>query len=258
MNELSVLEQFRIGCVQYLNALPLIHGYEGKVVYDHPAKLAGQLRAGELDIALVPAFEALSCGGCYTAVDGAAIAADGAVYSVFLAHREPLQRIETIRLDAQSMTSANLLKCLLAEFHRLTPRYVTDECCEAQLLIGNQAIGFRHEHGDVYQYLDLGKEWQRQTGLPFVFALWLLREDVVQKDEAASALRTLRKRGVAAIPEIAAAAPQGYAPEFAEFYLTRCIRYGLGERERQALQLYGELLARHRLIAEVPAPLRFI
>ncbi|HEY2342633.1 MAG TPA: hypothetical protein VGH90_06375, partial [Chthoniobacteraceae bacterium] len=53
------LAGLRVGCVKYLNARPLIYGYEGPVCFDHPSGLARDLRCGALDAALVPVFEAL-------------------------------------------------------------------------------------------------------------------------------------------------------------------------------------------------------
>ena len=83
------LAALRVGCVQYLNARPLIHGCDAPVVFDHPSGLARDLAAGALDVALVPVFEALRHPR-YLLADGVAIASDGPVFSVFLAHRGPL------------------------------------------------------------------------------------------------------------------------------------------------------------------------
>nr|MBA3762501.1 hypothetical protein [Chthoniobacterales bacterium] len=52
-------DPLRIGCVKYLNARPLIHGWPGAVEFDHPANLCRKLRAAELDVAFVSSFEFL-------------------------------------------------------------------------------------------------------------------------------------------------------------------------------------------------------
>ena len=174
MNRHPALSAVRVGCVQYLNSKPLIHGCEAPVIFDHPSGLARDLVAGTLDVALVPVFEALR-NPPWLAVDNVAIACDGPVFSVFLAHRGPLSGIGSIGLDPASRTSVHLLQVLLAEFHGLHPRYVGPEKKDpdALLLIGNQAIDFRIANPTGWSYLDLGEEWLRCTGLPFVFALWL-------------------------------------------------------------------------------------
>ena len=86
------LRRLRVGCVQYLNSKPLIHGFDGPVIFDHPSGLARDLAAGKLDVGLVPTFEALRTPH-YALAAGVGIACDGPVYSVFLAHRGPLKEV---------------------------------------------------------------------------------------------------------------------------------------------------------------------
>src|SRR5919197_6664076 len=104
----------RIGCVKYLNARPLIHGWEGNVDFDHPSTLCVKLATGKLDVALVSSFEFLR-NPIYRIVDDVSISSDGPVYSVVVAHRGDFSDIEEIGLDPASETSVNLLRCLLAE-----------------------------------------------------------------------------------------------------------------------------------------------
>lgn len=255
------LEQLRIGCVQYLNAKPLIHGYPGAVQFDHPAHLARDMVAGTLDAALVPVFEALGARP-YALVDGVAIASDGPVYSVILAHRRAsLSEVKTIALDPASLTSVHLLQVLLAEFHRMKPqcvdaRLIGDEA-DAQLLIGTQAIDFRKHAGSEWRILDLGEEWQRQTRLPFVYALWLLRSDSENVAAVAENFRTLKREGTARIGEIVRSAVD-CAAEFATRYLTEHIRFDLGPQEKAGMEKFRELLVRHGFLREPLPPLRWV
>ena len=85
----------RIGCVKYLNARPLIHGWSGAVDFDHPAALCRKLERGDLDVALVSSLEYLR-RPIYRIIDGVSISARGAVYSVIVAHNEDLSRAEEI------------------------------------------------------------------------------------------------------------------------------------------------------------------
>ena len=258
MRRHPALTGLRIGCVQYLNSKPLIHGYDGEVRFDHPSGLARDLAAGALDAALVPIFEALR-GPRYRVADGVAIASDGPVFSVFLAHRGPLAEVRTIALDPASRTSAHLLQVLLAEFHGMRPQCVDPRefpgTPDAELLIGNQALDFRLADAGRHRLLDLGEEWQRRTGLPFVFAAWLLRPELPDAPAIAEDFRRLKNEGVAAIPAIAAAEPD---PVLAARYLTQHIRFDLGEREKAGIARFAELLAKHRLIPRLPGPLEYV
>ena len=254
------LSKLRIGCVQYLNAKPLIHGYDGPVVLEHPSALARDLSRGALDVALVPIFEALR-DPRYLIADGVAIASDGPVFSVFLAHRGPLAEVRTIALDPASLTSVHLLQVLLAEYHGMRPQCVDAATfrgeADAELLIGNQAIDFRHERAETHHFLDLGEEWKRCTGLPFVYAPWLLRGDFENARATADELRALGRAGVARIGEIVHAETFRDAA-FRERYLTQHIRFALGEREKAGIEKFRELLAKHGFIAAGNAPLIYV
>ena len=83
------MNSLRVGCVKYLNARPLVRGWEGNVEFDHPSALCERLAKGQLDVALVSSFEFLR-NPIYRIVDGVSISSDGPVYSVVVAHRGEL------------------------------------------------------------------------------------------------------------------------------------------------------------------------
>jgi len=254
------LEKLKIGCVQYLNAKPLIFGYEGEVLFEHPARLAKLLSGGKLDVALVPTFELMRAPD-YDVADGISISATGAVYSVFLAYKGELKDIQTVSLDCASLTSVNLIRCILGEYHDLTPAYVASgECTDenaARLLIGNQAIDFRRERGATHRYLDLGEEWTEQTSLPFVFAVWMIRKGLPEAGAAAQELREIKRQGVSHIPEIVRKECR-YDAEFETRYLTDYIRYDLGDAEKAGMAKFRHLLLKHGLISGEKPPLTFL
>jgi chorismate dehydratase len=245
--------------VQYLNSKPLIHAYDGPVAFDHPSGLARDLVAGQLDVALVPTFEALRHPH-YTLAEGVGIASDGPVYSVFLAHRGPLENVRSIALDPASLTSVHLLQVLLREYHGLCPELLPVSAFPAQtdavLLIGNQAIDFRDQDAGAHQILDLGEEWRRCTGLPFVFAPWLLRPGLPQTATVADDLRALKAVGCSQLDAIIRAEPRD--PAFTRRYLTEYIRFDLGDGEKQGIAKYRELLAKHGFIGDAEVPLRYV
>ncbi|MEO5722594.1 MAG: menaquinone biosynthesis protein [Chthoniobacterales bacterium] len=245
----------RVGCVQYLNAQPLIHGWPGQVAFDHPAALCQQLAAGELDVACVSSFEYLR-DPTLSIVDGVSVAADGAVHSVFVAHRGPFEEIEAIALDPASCTSVNLLRVLLAE-RGLSPRIADASSFSgphARLLIGDQAIRFREKHGAQFDYWDLGAEWKRATGLPFVFALWLIRSEVDDASAIAEAIRARRDANLQALEEVIAA-QRDFSADFCKFYLRECLCFGFADREKAGLLRFRALCENNGLLPPSTSPL---
>src|ERR1041385_8275517 len=175
-----------IGCVKSLNARPLIHGWPGRVQFDHPSSLCQLLAGGDVDLALVSSFEFLR-NPIYRIVDDISISSAGPVYSVIVAHQGDISEVEEIELDPAAETSVNLLRCLLAEL-KLPARLVSTAAARvlarttaspaqtaaetaastpksARLLIGDQAIRFRQKHADKFRYWDLGEQWSRGCGI---------------------------------------------------------------------------------------------
>ncbi|MFL6501056.1 MAG: menaquinone biosynthetic enzyme MqnA/MqnD family protein [Candidatus Udaeobacter sp.] len=253
------MNSLHVGCVKYLNARPLIRGWPGNVEFDHPSALCQRLAEGQFDVALVSSFEFLR-NPIYRIVDDVSISSDGPVYSVIVAHRGEFSDIEEIELDPASTTAVNLLRCLLAELG-LTPRLIgssseSAESSRARLIIGDQAIRFRQNHGDAFEFWDLGEQWKKLTALPFVYALWLIRPEVPDAESMARRLRELRDENLAEIEVIvsdAADNTQKIPAEFLVRYYNEHLRFGFGTREKQALQTFANLCAKHGVL---PTPVR--
>ena len=246
-------ERLRIGCVKYLNARPLIHGWPGEVVFDHPSTLCERLASGSLDVALVSSFEFLR-NPVYTLVDDVSISSHGPVHSVFVAHAGSLKEIEEIEIDPASQTSVNLLRCLLAEAglspkfvvrSRLMQRAITPRL--AKFFIGNQAIRFRDDDTTTFQFWDLGEEWEKLTHLPFVYALWLIRPEVSAPKPIADSLRACRDRNLQDLDAVIAA-EQEFSPEFCSYYLRDCLSYRYAAREKEGLSAFRNLCEKHGIL----------
>lgn len=250
-------ELLRIGCVKYLNARPLIHGWPGEVVFDHPSNLSERLAAGSLDVALVSSFEFLR-NPVYTLVDGISISSHGPVHSVFVAHAGELAEIEEIEVDPASQTSINLLRCLLAEIglspkfvvrSRLIQRAITARL--AKFFIGDQAIRFRDESATTFQFWDLGEEWQKRTQLPFVYALWLIRPEVASAKPIADSLRACRDNNLRELDSVIASERE-FSPEFCQYYLRECLSYQFGSAEKEGLSTFRKLCEKHGILWHDP------
>lgn len=241
----------RIGAVNYLNSKPLVEGLAGRVaparlVFDLPSRLADGLAVGRLDVALIPVVEFFR-NPDYRMVSDAVVAARDAVRSVKLFFRVPPQEVRTLALDEGSRTSAALAQTLLDTRLGLRPavtRLPIGEPAEAAdadaiLLIGDRAmVAPRMPLAATW---DLGAEWRKETGLPFVFACWAARPGV-DPSAVAPALAAARDDGLAHLPQIAhrEAPALGLEPADALAYLSQNLHFKLGRPETRSLSLFGE------------------
>jgi chorismate dehydratase len=235
--------------VSYLNTKPLIWGFrelapQGRLLLDYPSRLADELAAGTLDVALIPSIEFFH-DPAYTIVSDACIACRGPVMSVKLFSRAPLESIRTLALDEGSRTSVALVQILLQERFGIRPKLEalplgaspTDSSADAVLLIGDRAM---HSPGGPFAAVwDLGEEWTRWSGLPFVFAMWVARAGVDLQGIDAS-LNECREAGLAHLHDIAAteAAPLGLTERECVAYLRDNLYFYFGPREQQGLELF--------------------
>ena len=242
----TIPETVRVGSVPYLNARPLTRFVASPIAKLEPSQLAKELRAGNLDVALVPLMEVLEApSGTYRMVDGVAIGSERAVYSVYLNYAVPLARIKTVALDPASKTSVELARLVLEKFHRLKPRYVSpDEPADAQLLIGDPAIVHRQAHPE-QNYLDLATAWREFMQLPFVFAVWAIRLPYWRARSVAKQLRKAGQTGRSASSMIA------HTP-FERQYLTEHLCYDLGARQKKAIEKFAELLIQAERLPSIP------
>ncbi len=255
----SLTQQLHIGAVRYLNSRPLIEGLEdllpsANLVLDYPSRLADSLSDGRLDVALIPSIEYFRQPG-YEVVSDACVAARGEVLSVKLYCRVHPGDIRRLALDEGSRTSAALTKVILADRYGVIPETeplkmestTLDSTADAVLLIGDRAM---HNPAESFvEVMDLGQVWYEWTGLPFVFAMWVARQEA-NTDGIDDALSHARDLGLERISEIAAEeAPRlGLSESVALNYLTKNLHYHLTSAERSGLKLFCELAAQHNLV----------
>jgi len=243
----------RIGCVPYLNARPLLEGLTYPVKELVPSALIEDFKAGDLDVALLSSIDVISQSDP-SVVDGVAIGSRGEVHSVVLAYTGELYSIQEVCLDPSSRTSNALLQIILSEFYGISPKYVRLKDGKSKsmeegvptLLIGDPAISCRKRTSKNIHFLDLGGEWYRHTGLPFVFAMWSLAKENTNKKELSALLRSAKDSGLRNLSVIASQTPD---PDFARHYLSEWIRYDLGDEEKRGLNLFTKLLIKEGLIS---------
>jgi predicted solute-binding protein len=117
---------------------------------------------------------------------------------------------------------------------------------DAQLLIGDQAIRFRRDHPE-FEYWDLGAEWKKRIGLPFVYALWLIRPEVSDAKAIADRLRALRDGNLANLAALIAA-EEDFDHQFCRVYYRENLRFHFGEKEKEGLQVFQKLCVKHGLL----------
>jgi chorismate dehydratase len=115
---------------------------------------------------------------------------------------------------------------------------------QGRLLIGNQAIDFRlRNQPEGVRFWDLGEAWTSWTGLPFVYAVWVLRRELPRAGAVAQAFREAAALGVTRVADIAAG-QRDYPPELALRYLTQNIRFGLDSAAEAGMERFSLELER--------------
>lgn len=243
----------RVGSVPYLVGRPLDLGLEREpgidLVHEVPARLVESLRAGEIDVAMVSSIELFRRPG-YRYIDGLAVAGEGHVASVQLFLRRELQQVERIALDPASRTAAALLRVLLAEGPGATPQFLEvaagedprETPADAWLRIGDAAL--REHHGEDLPHFNPSEAWTERTGLPFIFAPWIVRPGV-DIEPHLPAFGAARARGAAHVESLARRAARDWELplEACRHYLLEECLYELDERMQTSLLAFRDRAA---------------
>jgi chorismate dehydratase len=251
----SAPSSLRVGSVPYLVGRPLDLGlvHAAGMAYHRavPARLVEELRAGELDVALVSSIELYRKPG-YAYIDGLAVAGRGGVRSVQLFLRTPLERVRTIALDPASRTSAVLVEIELAARHGSRPRLLELPAgadpsaaeADAWLQIGDAALRAALAPGAPPSF-NPARSWTERTGLPFVFACWVVAPAASAALDPAP-FHAARERGRLQVTELARQAAREWQlpePDCRAYLEAECV-YELGSDEmRRALLAFRDAAA---------------
>ena len=250
----------KIGRIGYINCAPVYGAIDrgivalppgGELVTGTPSELNDLLVAGELDLSVISAIEYARHAKELVLLPDLAISCDGPVRSVALFSKRAVERLggSTVLLSASSRTSVALLELLCREVWKIRPKFAEARAeapdletlaalpHEAVLVIGDAALQLAAAGTYPHRY-DLGEEWKRWTGLPFVFAVWAARRvaSPAAVERGHQALLDSRAWGLAHLDELAAEASRstGVPVAMCREYLGG-LDYAFSDQHRTAL-----------------------
>ncbi|MBP8644838.1 MAG: menaquinone biosynthesis protein [Syntrophobacteraceae bacterium] len=267
--------RLRLGRIGFLNVLPIYYPLECgilphpfEIISGTPAYLNGLMAEGKLDLSVVSSIEYARHPGRYYILPNLSISCRGPVKSVLLMSRVPVRELsgQTILVSAQSHTSVALLRILFDFSLGVRANFDVGDCTEALsqnryptafLAIGDEALVLRN-HSLYPHVLDLGEAWHSWTGIPFVFAVWIIQREAVEggNGELGPALETLsraKKWGRDHLdPVCREASLRGVLSRHGLHDYYRCLRYELGDEEVRGLRLFFQFLVKMGEIGEEP------
>lgn len=252
------MEKTRISIVSYLNSKPFLYGIEHSELLskielspDIPSKVAAKLSFDQADIGLIP-VAGLRDLEEYHIVSDYCIGAVGKVKTVVLVSEVPLEEVDEILMDYQSRSSVLLAK-VLARFYWKKKVNWENTCADfhnksikgntAGVLIGDRV--FNVEGRFKYCY-DLSEEWQKFTGLPFVFAVWASNK-VIPKDFENEFNQAL-ELGVNNLEKLAEQETTNYPGVDIPGYFTDNISFPLDDEKRKGMKKFLELAQKLELV----------
>ena len=245
----------RLGRISYVNMAPLFFRLDTEVeeVPGVPTELNAALLAGAVDLAPISSIEYARHADRLRVLPRLCVSSEGAVDSIQLVSRAPLESIRSVAVTPESATSVALVRVLLpdAEHVPLT------EAADARLLIGDAALQSMFE--DPTPHHDLGRLWLERTGLPMVYAVFACADPAPEgalaiEDALLVAHLAARERPEELAHE--ASARYGYPAGFLARYFEK-LRYRFGPRERAGLLTFLELARDAGELERVPE-LRFV
>ncbi len=245
------------------------------IEYTVPSACANALAAGAADIGIIPVFTYAEIPNLVVIPD-VAIASRGAVRSILLISKKPLEEVKTVAVDTSSRTSVALTQVLMTKWYggkrQLVPvdPDVTKMLvrCDAALLIGDPALVISETPAvlddagvtnELHVY-DLAELWVKKTGKPFVFAVWAVREQALRECKPGLDVAGIfqHSRDCGLLPENVAtigrewSARLGLCEQAIVEYLTQNIHYRLDGPCMEGLRMFFEYSKECQLIDQAP------
>lgn len=276
------MERVHLGCVKYLNTLPLVQGLDrwldARITAAAPSRLFDMLTgepggpdpSARVDLALASVVDAACHAERVTLLARAGIiGCDGPTRTVRLYSRVPFGRARTLHADTESHTSVVLARLILerrfsarpesAEFTPAPPGGERGHADwpETVLLIGDKVETLAPSEREFPHQLDLGLAWKELTGLPFVYAAWMCRRGEERAERiraAASVLERARLHNRTRLDWIvqSESSARAWDPAHAAEYLGGLLRYEAGPREREAASTFVSMARESGLLPPGP------
>jgi chorismate dehydratase len=245
----------RLGRISYVNMAPVFYRLDHEVeeVTGVPTELNERLVAGEIDVAPISSIAWARDAGRLRIMPRLCVSSEGAVDSIQLVSRVPIEQVRRVAVTPESATSVVLTKVLIPEADHVP----LGEEADAKLLIGDAALKSAFE--DPTPHYDLGRLWLERTGLPMVFAVFAAPEPVAPGMAALEDALVDSVRRARAEPEQLAyesSERYGYPAGFLARYFEK-LRYRFGPRERAGLFTFLEMARDAGELDEVPE-IRFV
>jgi chorismate dehydratase len=281
------MSKLKVGKIDYANLYPIYYTLEKEFdcssyefIEGVPSKLNKMLREGVLDLSPSSSVEFLRNRPLYNILDGISISSKGPVGSVFLFSRRPLETISgnLVMVTDQSETAVALLKIILKRFYNVDCSFEASEAPEREcknnfLMIGDDALKYYTRISKLKTYIteadpadaepvqclepevlihDLGQIWFEKTGLPFVFAPWIVRKELYDQadprheifNKYVADLKAAKEIALKNLPEIAKHSPlKPYLNEHEIIEYWKKLDYDLTDEHKKGLELFGEYLA---------------
>lgn len=275
-----------IGKIDYLNiwhvfellAQTCPHGPDFHYVPGHPGELNQALATGDLHLSPSSSFEYLLRAESYTLLPNASISAQKEVQSVLFLSPVPVEQLPLwlvqnpgpVCLTNASATSTALLKVLWSQKWNFAQPQWQDvhpgqglSTGRPFLEIGNLALQHFIECPPGYYIYDLATEWNMWTGLPFVFAVWIVRRNL-NLEQSRLVARLAREihtiilqldRHFTHLSTLSSRPPWLQAQDLIRYW--QAMSYGLGPKEQAGLTLFGERCTQEGLLPGMPGLIWF-
>jgi chorismate dehydratase len=253
----------RIGKIPYLNLFPFYYWFDHYSNKNHqfiegvPSEVNRLLRLGILDISPSSSVEYIRGKDRYLIVPGHSISSKGAVKSILLFSKKPIEELngDKVLVTYQSESSVLLLKIILNLFYSANALLETSDkkiedalsSSNAYLLIGDDALRAAKMNREETLYIyDLGELWYRNTGVPFVFALWIANYSVKEYiEEFKHELDTAKEWAMSNLRLLASECSLSNVmteEELIQYW--QALSYELDDEHMRGLQLFEEYLER--------------
>ncbi len=241
----------RIGWIDYTNTIPFrdaIKDKNGKVIIEGtPSVLNKLLRIGKIDIGIVSSAEYMENFSEYLILPNLSISSYGKVNSVVLLSNFSIDSIDTVVLSEESKTSNYLVKIIYKEFWRRDADFVSKHKKTTYkskrtgfVFIGDRALLNKNR----FRFsLDLSEIWYRYTKLPFVFALWCVREDFLHNSK--EEVLKLYEKLVLSVKTY----NKSKLPQEVKAYLEN-LDFSLKEEHIESLRRFSYYLLKHSIISK--------